>query len=346
MGEALPKSLDVITVGNATRGWGPIERLSTLAAEVFSAQLITVPARKSVSRLFWAKAGVPRNKGKDSGKSALLIVGVPGQLFALLEDPLWLGRYEQVAVWVIDSFWNERIPKALRGTRRIDWIWVTDSNDVPDWKSHFGNRVGVLPWGTDALRINTEYSVASKHIDLLRVGRQPLEYDDDVLTLSDASQLGINFAGRPAFGSDESESQRNLYRALATTKSVLAFSNLVDGSKYTHPTKEYVTGRWLDALASGAAIGGAFPNTETSRSLVPEVGRFDVNALDRSRGLGEVRSWLQSWSEDKASVLRKHAVDHLDWRYRLASIDAHLDLGSRQLKEEIQQLKQLSSRLG
>lgn len=339
-------SLDVITVGNATRGWGPIERLSTLAADVFSAPLITVPARKSVSRFFWAKAGVPRSKGKDSGKSALLIVGVPGQLFALLEDPLWLGRYEQVSVWVIDSFWNERIPKAVRGTKRIDWIWVTDSNDVPDWQSHFGNRVGVLPWGTDALGITTEYSATSKRIDLLRVGRQPLEYDDDALTLETASRLGIRFEGRPSFGTDEAESQRNLYRALATAKSVLAFSNLLDGSTYTHPTKEYVTGRWLDALASGAAIGGVFPSTETAMSLVPESGRFAVNPQDRGRGLGEVKSWLQDWNEEKASVLRKHALAHLDWRHRLASIDAHFSIGSRQLNEELQQLGEISSRLG
>lgn len=341
-GVTLQGPLDVITVGNDTRGWGPINQLSTLAAEMFSTTLVVVPGRETVPKIFWTKSVFPRLDTKKSGKSALLIVGVPGQLYALLENPLWLGQYERVAVWVIDSFWNERIPKAVRGSKRIDWIWVTDSNDVPDWKVHFGDRVSALPWGTDALKVSREFPSTAKQVDLLRVGRQPVAYDEDAKTIIDATRLGISFAGRPGFGSDESASLANLHRALSHSKSVLAFSNLLDSTTYTHPTKEYVTGRWMDALAHGTAVAGALPQTDTARSLVPEIGEIAIDPFDRSKGLQSVAEWCQSWDETTVKGIRKFALENLDWRYRLAVIDSHFGVGSLRLKSEVVELQEAS----
>lgn len=332
-------SIDVITVGYGTRGWGPVSQLTKLAAEMLSSQLISIPAKESVSRLFWARMCVPRRSSRNNGKSALLIVGVPGQLFALLENPIWLGRYEHVAVWVIDSFWNERIPKAIRKSHRIDWIWVTDVNDIPDWEVHFGNRVGLLPWGTDALKISREYAGVAKSLDLLRVGRQPREYDDDLLTLEEASKVGISFAGRPSFGSNDEDSQENLHASLSVTKSILAFSNKFDDSSYTHPTKEYVTGRWMDAIAHGAAVAGVMPSTPTAEVLVPEFARIRIDPYDRALGLGAVKEWLGAWNLEKSNAIRRFALESLDWRYRLVDICTHFGVESAKLDQDILALR-------
>ncbi|WP_157103223.1 glycosyltransferase family 1 protein [Neomicrococcus aestuarii] len=272
-------------------------------------------------------------------------MGVPGQLYALLEDPLWLGQYDSVAVWVIDSFWNERIPKVLRGTRRIDWIWVTDSNDVTDWQNFFGSRVGVLPWGTDAKAVNSDYPPGQKSVDLLRVGRQPIAYEDDELIKADASKLGVSFAGRPNFGSNEDESSRNLHSALAESKAVLAFSNIYDTTTYTHPSKEYVTGRWMDSLAHGAAVAGVLPNTDTARSLVPPIGRILLDARDREAGLRSVRDWAEEWHLGTSTEIRKFAIENLDWRHRLSVVDKHFELHSETLANEIVELKRISANL-
>ncbi|GAA2557599.1 hypothetical protein GCM10009861_16990 [Neomicrococcus aestuarii] len=288
---------------------------------------------------------MPRSISRERGKNALLIVGVPGQLYALLENPLWLGKYDHVAVWVIDSFWNERIPKVLRGTRRIDWIWVTDSNDVADWQKFFGSRVGVLPWGADTKAITSDYPLCSKNIDLLRIGRQPIAYEDDELTQADASKLGVLFAGRPSFGSNEDESNQNLHSALSESKSVLAFSNIYDTTTYTHPTKEYVTGRWMDSLAHGAAVAGVLPNTETARSLVPPIGRIPLDPRDRGNGLRSVREWVQDWQVETSIEIRKFAIENLDWRHRLSAVDRHFGLHSDRLANEVLELERISENL-
>ena len=43
---------------------------------------------------------------------------------------------------------------------------------------------------------------------------------------------------------------------LAQAKFTLSFSNLVSPDVQTHPKREYITGRWTDALSAGATVVG------------------------------------------------------------------------------------------
>jgi hypothetical protein len=50
--------------------------------------------------------------------------------------------------------------------------------------------------------------------------------------------------------------RRESIRILSKTKFALAISNRANPTMQTHPEREYIAGRWTDALASGATVVG------------------------------------------------------------------------------------------
>ena len=105
-------------------------------------------------------------------------------------------------------------------------------------------------------------------MDLQRLGRQPATWEDDEKTADDARKLGLRFEGRPSFSGNLIEGQHTLDRAMGRAKFVLAFSNLHSPAEYTHPTREYLTGRWTQALAGGATVAGIAPRCRATRELL------------------------------------------------------------------------------
>lgn len=316
--------LEVFMVGQVKQGWGPIASMALLASEAFEAPLRVIDERDSYGRAFNARALVPRRRYRN-GRHALLIAGVPGQLRGVLEKPLWRGEYESVNVWVIDSFWNNRVPRLLQRTKLLDRVWVADEADVSDWDRMYPGAVGVLPWGTDALAAASR-SCTSKDLDVLRVGRQPDALDDDAVISAAAAEVGLRFHGRPPFGASVGESQTNLERALDRARTVLAFTNLVDSTTYTHPTKEYVTGRWTDALAHGAVPAGRRPMTPTAQHLVPDGLHYEIPYTDGREAMRALAEHVRNAEPGLADRARKHALEKLDWRHRFAVIERDLGL--------------------
>ena len=155
-------------------------------------------------------------------------------------------------------------------------------------------------------------------MDLQRVGRQPASWDDDTSVGALAAERGVVFRGRPAFGGSMAANQASVFGALAAAKYVLAFSNRHSPADYTHPTREYLTGRWLDALAAGACVAGLPPETVASRQLLWGEGLLSVPADDASSGLDIVADAVRAWTPDMALHNRALARRRLDWRWRFS----------------------------
>ncbi len=153
-------------------------------------------------------------------------------------------------------------------------------------------------------------------------GRQPEAWQDDDRTRDAAERLGLTFEGRPPFDTDSSVNQANLRAALQRSKFVLAFSNAVSPSSYTHPTREYLTGRWTDALAAGTAIAGVAP-ASASYTLWPGA-TVEIDPMNLARGLEQVKSAVAAWTEETPPALQSQAQATLDWRLRLRDIAAVL----------------------
>lgn len=315
------ESLDVIYSQPEGRGWGPIELLARLAARELGGRLIRYDASKQYSKLMLARGLRPRFSGGN--RKLLVIAPQPAHLSAALQTLPWLSRYERAAGWVIDSFWTDRVPHVARGGY-FDKIYVADQDDVAPWQGAVSAAVSCLPWGTDALAAVTD--APEKSLDLLRVGRQPEGWDDDDETTRDAAALGLVHAGRPPFGKSDTDSQRLLNLSLASAKFVMAFSNRVTPTALTHPTREYITARWMDSLAHGAVVAGVAPRCAAALELLWPGACLELGTTDRAEGLRILAEAAGRWSPAVAEMNRREALARLDWRHRLGTIATDLEL--------------------
>ena len=258
-------SLDIIVAVPSGAGWVPVHAMAELLARYTGGTVHTVDVGASLSKETKLLARLPRLKGGSN--RCLVIASDPGQLYAISQRSFAFRRYGAIYGWVIDSFWDDRIP-AVAKSSTYDRIFVADVDDVQPWTTAGVKTPGVLPWGADVWSKFSDRLAAleSKSTDLLRVGRQPAAYEDDKATAALAAELGLSFEGRPPFGANDRESAQHLQDSLNRAKFLLAFSTSVSPAPYTHPTKEYITGRWTDALASGVTVVGKVPNTTTARA--------------------------------------------------------------------------------
>lgn len=325
--------IDVVYTHPGGRGWGQIERLAELAVSTFGGHLIEVDGSNGYTRLVTTRSLLPAPRRARTGRACLVIAPHPAHLTSILLGAQWRRRYSKIAGWVIDSFWVDRVPRIARTPGYYDQLYVTGHEDVDAWAAASSSPVSALPWGTDAL--NMPFVAGNRPVDLQRIGRQPHEWDDDDETESAAAALGMRFAGRPAFGSDDVQSRKNADDALANSKFTLAFSNLTHPSPYTHPTREYLTGRWMDALAAGATVAGIAPDTATSRELLWRDALRELPSVARDAGLASIRDALGEWSPAVARNNRRQALERLDWRHRLAIVRQDLDLDAPQLDAQL-----------
>jgi hypothetical protein len=316
-------------------GWHPVTALAELAAELLEARLVTVPADNLMRHAARLASGLPRHRGRGT---CLVIASQPRQLFSLLQPPYLLRGYAQVAGWVIDSFWHERIPRGTRIRSHYDRLFVTDPDDLEPWSDATRLPVSCLPWGADVLRLGSDQP--DRPVDLQRVGRQPAAWDDDLATDQLMRGLGLTFRSRPPMSETAGENQALLARTFSNAKFTLSFSNVVSPAGYTHPTREYLTARWTDALAAGAVVAGIRPKSAATRSLLwPEATLELPSAAPTPEALQQLRKAVELWTPERARHNHRIARQNLDWRWRLQELAHTLNVQAPRLQAEITLLR-------
>jgi len=324
--------VDIIYENPASVGYQPVLHMVRLAAELLDARIIALP-RERTGRARKLGALLPSHRGETTG---IVVCTWPGALLALLRVEGWRRRYARLAAWVFDSFWVDSIPRIFQKTRHFDRIFITELEDCEEWQRRMRAPVEWLPWGSDVLLLGSD--TAERPIDLLRVGRQPPSWDDDLATAAACRGVGLCFHGRPERREDASEGQRVLLGAFAKAKFTLSFSNLVNPLQYTHPTRSYITGRWTDALAAGATVAGVPPQGPSVDQLLWPEALLDVGTIERDAGLAVVRRAVERWTPARARINYLNALEHLDWRHRFVRIAASLDLDAPALRRETLEL--------
>lgn len=324
-------------------GWGPVNTMVRLAARLLEADLMVVPDTP-LGQAAKLRLLLPRIRGRDT---LLVVAAVPEHLNAVLCVPGLRHRFGTVAGWVIDCWWTDRVPVAVTRGRLYDRLLVTEKGVVSHWQQASGLPVTWLPLGTDALaawrrRVVKDGSGprgadpvgvpadgpwdGGRPVDLQRMGRQAPAWDDDAALARCAADHGLVMGARPPFGATAAASYRNVLDSYRRAKVVLAFTNLVSPAEYTHPTREYVTSRWLDALAGGALVAGRRPREEGSDELLWEGATVDLPVDDLEAGMAQLALRLADWSPREALALQVEALRRLDWRLRLRVLATELGL--------------------
>lgn len=310
-------SVDIVYARPPGPGWAPLDHLADLASRYFSAPLttLTVSRRGAIARE--ALSRLPRAPRKGRGV-ALLIAPQPQHLRAMVGLGWLLGRYATTAAWVIDSFWPERIPAFARRGRAIDQYFVADHEYVDVWRRATGTTVTWLPWGSDVVGLGS--AATDRPVDLQRLGRQPLPWERDEDVARALSPRGITYAGRPPMLPDPAANHRLVTDALGSAKFALAFGNGAAPSATTHPTHEYLTARWTDALACGAAVVGVPPSCHATREILwpHALVRLPGTALEDN--LEVVQAAVAAWSPADPVAHVRTSLERLDWRLRLEVI--------------------------
>lgn len=322
----------IIYANPESPSWNVITVVARLAARLLEAELIEVslPRVRVKSRRVFGK--LPRRRGRVP---LLVIAPEPVDLNALLRLDSWTTAYGPVAGWVIDSWWEDRIPRvARRGF--YDLLYVTEKEFVPAWHDATAADVRWLPQGTNALDWGSARS--ERPITLQRVGRQPREWDDDDQSRSALRELGLAFGGRPPFAPDPEESMAGLLRQLSLARFSLAFSPRVDPQPYTHPTHDYMTGRWTDSLAAGAVVAGVAPRTASVTELLWPEALLELPSPGRAEGLGVLAEANARWTEEVAFTNHVRALERLDWRWRIGQVAADLSVATASLEREVERL--------
>lgn len=308
-----------------------------LAAELFEAELVILNYKKpSFSNKL--EAIFMRRQKQRAGESLLLICPSPECLLALINIKGWRNRFKYTSAWVIDSFWLEWIPRPMRSSLLFDRFFVTTEEDIDWWSQLTKTPTAWLPWGADVLRLGGKDP--ERVWDLTRIGRQPSGWDNDANTERLCSERNFRFHGRPAFYDDPIENQKTLTSLYRQTKFSLAFSNTANPTKYTHPTREYLTARWVDALACGATLAGIPPNEPSINKLLWDGATLNLGTTRVEEGMQILSEAVSAWKPESAERNYCQALARLDWRWRFKTIADLADEPCKRLDDELQLLVQ------
>jgi hypothetical protein len=326
----------IVYVG-ATIGWEPITYMIHLAAELFEAELLTIDRQKpsffeqlEAAFLSWQK--------RQGHESCLLICPNPSDLMYLLLIKNWRKQFRYIAAWIIDSFWLDWIPKVVEFSRLFDHLFVTTEEDIPEWNRIMRTPTTWLPWGADVFRLGGKDT--ERMWDLTRIGRQPPEWDNDSTTQQLCVNSNLRFHGRLQVFDSATKTQRMLTQLYRQTKFLLAFSNAVNPTAYTHPTRQYLTARWTDALACGAIVAGIPPKEPSIERLLWDGAILNLGSVRIEDGLQVIADAVKSWSAEDAKKNHEYALKRLDWRWRFEVIADVLNESPMRLHHELQLLKQ------
>jgi hypothetical protein len=325
---------EIIYVKAEGAGYHPVFHMARLAAELFEAELVVLH-RRPLSLLEKASGLLPRRR---EGVAGVLICPAPYDLTAILSVKNWQKRYGRLVAWVFDSFWPDYLSRVARLARLFDHVFVTEQEDIRTWRGMLRAPVDWLPWGSDTLRLGSANAV--RPVDLIRLGRQPTNWEDDASTAKMCTARRIKFQGRPPYFEDASQGERALMNVLTGAKFTLSFSNLVSPGPQTHAKRAYITGRWTDALSAGAVVAGVPPDGESVRSLLWEGALLDLGTLDRAAGLEIIANAVRDWTPQRATQNYARSLQVLDWRWRFERIADALNVRPRKLECELRALRQ------
>ena len=310
-----------------------------IAGELLDCDVLTADRSRpsNSTKIFSVLRKRTRNGAND--ETCLLVCTGPADLLALLNIENWRKRFRYLAAWIIDSFWLDHIPRFIRLRNPFDHIFVTSLEDVDRWREITGVTTTWLPWGTDALRLGQ--GGAHRDWDLMRVGRQPSEWEDDIDAALAAESLGIRYRGRPDRSDlDALQNQKLMMTAYGASKFILAFSNAVNRDPNNHPTREYLTGRWVDALGCGSIVAGVAPRGPNTDGLLWAGATLELGGVRRSEGLQVVAAALRQWTPDLAAANYQMALRRLDWRWRFKTLADACGIRSAPLAQELQLLEE------
>jgi hypothetical protein len=329
-------SIQVVYTDHGGEGYHCVFHMARLAAELLNGKLVVVPSRFPTLNAKLSGIFLPR---KGSSSSCLLICPSPADLSSILLLPNWRKTFRRIVAWVFDSFWTNWIPPWARASRLFDHVFVTERDDLKTWRRMMHAPVDWLPWGSDALNLGSSNAV--RPIDLLRFGRQPKEWDDDLANGRLCQSSGINFHGRPQSFRDATDNERGLMGMLSKTKFTLAFTNRVSPNPQTHPKREYITGRWTDSLAAGASVAGIPPRSESVQSLLWPEALADIGTVNPTEGLNVIGSMVRAWTPDRARFNYIRSLETLDWRLRFKTLAEALEVHSLPLETELARLNKV-----
>lgn len=329
-------SIHVVYQDPGGEGYLCIFHMARLAAKLLNGELVVLqPGNPTLTEKL---RGILFHR-KRSRTACLLICTSPSDLSSMLLVQDWRKNYGRTVAWVYDSFWTNWIPPWVRASRIFDHVFVTEREDLTTWRQRLRAPVDWLPWGSDVLNLGSSNPV--RQLDLVRFGRQPNEWKDDLINAEACRSFDIKFHGRPPSFSDATDNERELMGMLSKTKFALAFSNRVSPEGHTHPEREYITGRWTDALASGATVAGIPPRSESVQSLLWPEALLDLGTADQTEGLKVIASAVREWTPERAQVNYIRSLETLDWRWRFKTLAEALDIHSSKLDVELARLQEV-----
>ena len=131
-----------------------------------------------------------------------------------------------------------------------------------------------------------------------------------------------------------------MMKAYGAAKFTLAFSNVVNRDPNNHPTREYLTGRWVDALGSGSVVAGVAPRGPNSDRLLWAGATLELGSVRRSEGLQVIAAALKQWTPETAAANYQMALRRLDWRWRFKVLAEVCGIRSAVLALELQLLEE------
>ena len=319
-------------------GWEPIRRMVDIGLHLFDAELIDISGTQDsvLSRVRSTLIRAPTGEGGGD----IFIARRPHELKNLISHPEFHQRRMFRAIWIIDSCFTEEWPKPTkRLLDNFDFVGYTQYADAEFYQTLCRDRAVHLGWGTDAL--NMHKVDEARKIDVLRVGRQPAQWDNDVRTEEACNAISLKFHGRPPALPDSRTSYDELLaKWYSATKVVIAHSNLASPVAYGHKSKEYITARWADALACGAVVAGVQPTKDIK--LVNWPGALICfDRIDLNENLLYLAEALKNWNVDIARHNKLEALRRLDWRWRFDTLSNFFSLKPSALTVELDDLRSL-----
>jgi len=315
-------------------GWSPVAYMVKLAVHLFDAELVMLEYRgaslgEKLSTLFLKR----KNR---QGEKLLIVCPSPTELSLIFQEYDFRSRFDCITAWVFDSFWVDRIPWFVKKTGLFDHFFITSREDVEEWEKLTNTPTTWIPWGADVLGLGGVE--ASRKWDLVRVGRQPKDWDDDDVTQGLCRKNNICFGGRPDFFEDAIQNQKAMMSVYQQAKFILAFSNIANPESYTHPTREYLTARWVDALACGSVVAGISPQEASISELLWDGATLELGTVNATEGMAIISEALSVWTQKQADYNYYQSLKYLDWRWRFMDIANLLELSPKKLLLEVEQL--------
>ncbi len=314
-------------------GWHTVVQMVDLATRLFDGEFHSLPSCRPnlLKKLRLMALRAPRH---DSAVS-VFVVRHPGEIALLGYVPEFFSKPQRRVLWIIESHQTTWLPHK-RTLDQFDTVVFTQRYDTPFYENLLGKRALWLGSGSDVLALGSAGS--DRPIDVQRVGRQPAEWDDDERTRVACESRALRFCGRPPFVQEPEQQQRTLLENhYGRAKYCVAHSNLVSPAVNTHPTKEYITARWTDALAAGSIVAGVPPWSDID--LIDWPGALlPFDRIDLEHNVEALAEAVAAWDPTQPLRNHLHALQRLDWRWRLAQLAEHLDLDPAPLRLELAQL--------